>query len=46
MEFIHIPVLFNETIESLNIKPNGIYIDGTMGGGARRKNERNAYGRG
>ena len=33
MEFIHIPVLFNETIESLNIKPNGIYIDGTMGGG-------------
>lgn len=32
MEFNHKPVLFQETIESLNIKPNGIYIDGTMGG--------------
>ena len=33
MKFKHTPVLFNETIESLNIKPDGIYIDGTMGGG-------------
>lgn len=33
MEFNHIPVLFNETIESLNIRPDGVYIDGTMGGG-------------
>lgn len=33
MEFSHIPVLFNETIDLLNIKPNGIYIDGTAGGG-------------
>ncbi|MDO4459394.1 MAG: 16S rRNA (cytosine(1402)-N(4))-methyltransferase RsmH [Clostridia bacterium] len=32
-EFKHIPVLFNETIESLNIKPDGIYVDGTAGGG-------------
>ena len=32
MEFKHISVLLNETIESLNIKPNGIYIDGTAGG--------------
>ena len=33
MEFNHIPVLLNETIESLNINPNGIYVDGTAGGG-------------
>lgn len=32
MEFKHIPVLLKETIESLNIKPDGIYVDGTMGG--------------
>lgn len=33
MEFSHKPVLLNETIESLDIKPDGIYIDGTAGGG-------------
>ena len=33
MEFKHIPVLLNETIESLNINPDGIYVDGTAGGG-------------
>ena len=33
MEFIHKPVLFDEVIESLNIKPEGIYVDGTLGGG-------------
>lgn len=32
MEFKHISVLLDETIGSLNIKPNGIYIDGTAGG--------------
>lgn len=32
MEFKHISVLLNETIDSLNIKPDGIYIDGTAGG--------------
>lgn len=32
MEFSHIPVLFNETINGLDIKPNGIYVDGTAGG--------------
>lgn len=31
--FHHIPVLFNETIDSLNIKPDGIYVDCTSGGG-------------
>lgn len=33
MEFKHISVLLDETIESLNIKPDGIYVDGTLGGG-------------
>lgn len=33
MEFKHIPVLYNEVIEGLNINPKGIYIDCTMGGG-------------
>ena len=32
MEFSHKSVLLNETINSLNIKPDGIYIDGTVGG--------------
>lgn len=32
MEFNHISVLLNETIESLNINPQGIYVDGTVGG--------------
>lgn len=33
MEFNHISVLLNECIEGLNINPNGIYVDGTAGGG-------------
>ncbi len=32
-EYKHIPVLLNEAIESLNINPNGIYVDCTLGGG-------------
>lgn len=32
MEFYHVPVLRDEIIESLNINPNGIYVDATMGG--------------
>ena len=31
-EFHHISVLLDECIESLNIKPDGIYVDGTLGG--------------
>ncbi len=31
-EFVHKPVLFDEVIESLRIKPDGIYVDGTTGG--------------
>ena len=33
MEFNHTSVLLNETIEGLKIKPDGIYVDGTLGGG-------------
>lgn len=33
MEFKHKSVLLEETIDSLNIKPDGIYLDGTLGGG-------------
>lgn len=32
MDFQHISVLFDETIESLNIKPDGLYVDCTCGG--------------
>lgn len=32
MEFSHISVLFNETIDSLAIKPSGLYVDCTCGG--------------
>lgn len=31
--FVHKPVLLYETVRSLNIKPGGIYVDGTLGGG-------------
>lgn len=31
--FEHIPVLYNESLDSLNIKPDGIYVDCTAGGG-------------
>ena len=33
MEFSHKSVLLNETIDALQIKPDGIYVDGTLGGG-------------
>ncbi len=33
IEFKHVPVLFEECMENLNIKPDGIYVDGTLGGG-------------
>lgn len=32
-EFKHIPVLFNETIDAVNVRPDGIYVDCTAGGG-------------
>ncbi len=33
LEFVHKSVLLDETVNSLNVKPDGIYIDGTLGGG-------------
>lgn len=33
MDFKHVSVLLDETIAGLNIKPDGIYVDGTLGGG-------------
>ena len=32
MEFRHIPIMLNEVIANLDIKPNGIYVDATVGG--------------
>ena len=32
MEFSHISVLLREAVDGLNIRPDGIYIDGTAGG--------------
>jgi len=32
MEFKHVSVLLNECIEGLAVKPDGIYVDGTLGG--------------
>ena len=37
MEFSHIPVLKNETIELLNVKKDGVYVDGTLGGAGHSK---------
>ena len=37
MNFNHIPVLLNECIEGLQIKPQGIYVDGTLGGAGHSK---------
>lgn len=50
MEFNHYSVLLQETIENLNIKPDGIYVDGTLGGGghsfeiAKRLDSGHLYG--
>lgn len=32
MEFLHVPVMLNECIDGLNIRPDGFYVDGTAGG--------------
>ena len=37
MEFKHNPVMLNECIEGLAIKPEGIYVDGTLGGAGHSK---------
>ena len=38
MEFKHKSILLNECIENLNIKKDGIYVDGTLGGGGHSYN--------
>lgn len=49
MEFNHYSVLLKETIENLNIRPDGIYVDGTLGGGGhayevcKRLNEKGRF---
>ncbi len=37
MEFHHVSVLLNETVDGLNICPDGVYVDGTMGGGGHSR---------
>jgi len=37
LEFKHTPVMLNECIEGLNINPDGIYVDGTLGGAGHSK---------
>lgn len=37
MDFVHKPVLFDEVMTALNIKPDGIYVDGTAGGAGHSK---------
>jgi 16S rRNA (cytosine1402-N4)-methyltransferase len=46
MEFKHIPVLFSETMQSLALSPQGVYVDGTLGGGGHSEGilERTAPG--
>ena len=33
MEFAHIPVMLHEAVDGLDIRPDGVYVDGTAGGG-------------
>ncbi len=33
MDYYHVPVLYNEVLEALAIRPKGTYVDGTLGGG-------------
>lgn len=37
MDFHHVSVLLHESVDGLNIKPDGIYVDGTMGGGGHSR---------
>ena len=37
MKMYHVPVLLNESIQGLNLKENGVYVDATFGGGGHSK---------
>ena len=37
MEYEHFPVLYRQVIEGLKIKPDGVYVDGTLGGGGHSR---------
>lgn len=37
MEFKHVSVLYDEVIENLDIRPDGVYVDGTLGGGGHSR---------
>ena len=37
MAFEHVSVLLNETVDGLNVKPDGVYVDATLGGGGPMK---------
>ena len=43
MEFKHKSVLLKETIDNLNVKPDGIYVDGTLGGADMPRKYANYY---
>jgi 16S rRNA (cytosine1402-N4)-methyltransferase len=37
MQQYHVPVLYNECLEALSIKPDGVYVDCTFGGGGHSR---------
>ena len=34
---VHIPVLLSECVDALNVQPDGVYVDGTFGGGGHSR---------
>ena len=40
MAFEHVSVLLNETVDGLNVKPDGVYVDATLGGGGHAYEDR------
>ena len=45
MEFHHIPIMLDSVLEHLNIRPNGVYVDGTVGGAGHSVEILKAYGK-
>ena len=44
-EIYHVPVLLHESIDGLNIQPDGIYVDVTFGGGGHSREILSRLGR-